>query len=203
LINAAALTDVFLGQSVVFQFDEPFEPDPCPAIAIDGNRVTLTGGCTTQTTDPIQVEGTATVTNPMAWGDIIYDFSEDSTYEYAGFAITESGFRTSYDGRFTIASNYESIDADLTVDSFGVVIRSDVYAECSRSQTVTCDIDNSGLELVGVGGALVSGNIAAGGTSASSSFTLRGADTLRVEQSGGCVEWWVEGTDRMSPTMCP
>jgi hypothetical protein len=192
---------MFQAQSSVHQFDDPFEPDPaCPTIAIDGNRVTITGGCTTATPDMIEIQGSAVITNPLGWGDLEYEFNSDSHYELVGFTVIQSGFRTSFDGHFTLEPGYETIDADLTADMFQLVVRSDIYAECSRS--AECDIGNSGLELVGVGGALVSGSIAAQGGGASANFTLRGVDTLRVAISDGCLSWQIEGTDRMSPP-CP
>jgi len=43
---------------------------------------------------------------------------------------------------------------DLTVESFGVTVRSDIFMDCDGT---SCSIGTSGLELIDAGGVLVSG----------------------------------------------
>lgn len=191
LVSAASGSEGFQAQSQVSQFDEPFEPDPCPTIDISGNQVTITGGCTTM--DGVAVSGTATISNPLGWGDLEYDFGADSVYEFSGFAIEQSGFRTAFDGVVRQAASFRELDMDLTMDMMGIAVRSDIYMDCDTSG---CDIEGSGVELVGVGGARVSGSVTVSGQSASSRYTLRGQDTVRVVIENNCVSWQLDGTDR-------
>lgn len=194
LVSAASGSEGFQAQGQLGAFEDPIDPDPCPAIAIDGNTVTITGGCTT--IDEVGIEGSAKLTNPTNWGDLEYDFGDDSIYELSQFAYVQQGTRRSYDGVFRIGSGYGELDMDVTVDSFGGVVRSDIYMECGGS---SCTVGNSGVELVGFGGARVSGKIVASNGGASGSYTLDGVDTVKVTITESCVTWKLEGTDRGSP----
>lgn len=198
LVAAASGSEGFQAQGQLGQFDEPFEPDPCPVVVEDVDRVTITGGCTRA--DGMAVEGSATITNPLGWGELDYDFTEDSIYEYAGFALVfEGGTRMGYDGVFRIAPSYDELDMDLVVDSFGATLRSDLFMDCDMSG---CELGESGLELVGVGGVRVSGSIGVGGQQVDGDLTIRGADTsVKVTIANNCVAWRLEGTDRAKT--CP
>ena len=60
-------------------------------------------------------------------------------------------------------------------------------------ENVSCNVSGSGLELVGVGGATLSGHVEQSG----SDFTLEGTDTLTVDiTEQRCVGWAIEGTER-------
>jgi len=191
LISAAGGTDMFQAQSQVDQFGDTFGTvDPCPAIEISGNTATITGGCTTA--DGVEIQGTATVTNPASWDQIEWEFGVDSRYDLEGLAFVQSGFTTSYDGAFTVSNDFRNYDADLVAAQLDLAVRSDLHYRCSTS---SCSLTDTGLELVGVGGAHVSGTVyVTGGGSAS--FTLRGVDTLTASVESGCVAWRIEGTDR-------
>jgi hypothetical protein len=212
LINAASGSEGFQAQATAESYADPSEPgDPCPARSLDGNVGTITGGCTTQ--DGVTLEGSITIKNPLSWC-LAYDesvgwcdtefeasWSEPSVYTFSGFAITQAGFRRSFDGRLTSASVDGYIDMDITSVQLDVAVRSDIYAERDGSREV--DINGSGIELVGVGGARVDGHIGISSTNqTTSSFTLDGADTLEVTMEGGCIRWEIEGTQRMYST-CP
>jgi len=190
LVSAATGADAFQAQGQVLSFDDPFseaETD-CPNVVIDDRTVTLTGGCTM--IDGPVLEGSATLVNPFGW-DIEIDLGDDQFYTFDQFAIVNSGFRTSFDGTLRIAFGYEQLEADLVADMFGMAVRSDLYFECNASG---CDIDGSGVELIGVGGAKVSGQFDT--TDRTGEFTMRGEDTLTVDMTGTCVAWQIEGTDR-------
>ena len=193
LVNAATGSEGFQAQAMVGQFEDPFEPDPCPTTAISGNTITFTGGCTT--TDGTMIEGTARITNPLDVEAIEYDFGDDTIYELDGFGIVyaSSNTRQHYTGTFVISGGYTELDMDITADTFGAVVRSDIYMDCSRSR---CTISGSGVELVGIGGAKVSGTVLVGSQSASASYTLKGEDTVKVTIENNCVSWRLEGTDR-------
>jgi hypothetical protein len=197
LISAAGGTEMFAAESQIDQFssnDQPGFEDPCPALTVAGSTITLTGGCTTK--DMVQVDGTATVTNGAAWDLTTYNFQNDTTYTMQGFTLTQSGFTQSFDGRISLEDSMQTYDADVTVDQLGAAVRTDIYMSCSRDgTTVSCDLEGSGLELVGVGGVTLSGTVAAG-QGASGSFTLHGVDTLTATISSGCVAWQINGTDR-------
>lgn len=187
LISAASGSDMFAAQAQVDSYSDVMEP--CPAVAITGSTVTLTGGCTTL--DGVTLEGTAAVTNPTSWDQIEFVFGEDTVYELTGWTSTQAGFTSSYDGVIRV-SDFQVWDSDVTVTSLGVAVRSDIHYECGSS---ACDLEGSGVELVGVGGALASGSVAI--TSAgNASFTLRGKDRLTATISQGCVAWQIDGTDR-------
>lgn len=190
MISAAGGTDMFQAQSQLDQFGDTFGTvDPCPAIAIDGVTATVTGGCTTA--DGVEIQGSATVTNPASWDQIEWDPGQDTRYDMDALAFVQTGFTLSFDGAFSI-SEFTRWDADLVAAQLDVAVRSDLHIRCSQS---SCSLSDSGLELVGAGGAHVSGTITISGT-ASASFTLRGVDTLVANVESGCVSWSIEGTDR-------
>ena len=192
LVSAASGSEGFQAEASVAGFDNTgATPDPCPAIAISGHTVNITGGCTTK--DNVMIEGTASITNPLGWGDLDYDYGSDTTYEMQGLAFVQQNTRRSFDGFFTISSNFTVQDMDVTADMLGVAVRSDVHLECGRT---SCAISGSGVELVGVGGARVSGTINISGNTATASYTLKGTDTVKVTMTNNCVSWTLEGTDR-------
>jgi hypothetical protein len=197
LVSAATGSEGFQAQATLSSFDNSFdaEPDPCPAISISGKTVTITGGCTTR--DSVTIEGSGAITNPLGWGsgetELEYDYGSDSIYELHGFALVQSGQRRGYDGVFVIEGGYTTMDMNLTTDQLGTLVRSDIYMDCNRSG---CSVSGSGVELVGVGGARVSGTVLVAGQDASASFTLKGVDTVKVTMANNCVSWKLEGTDR-------
>ncbi|HEU0033809.1 MAG TPA: hypothetical protein VFQ53_24445 [Kofleriaceae bacterium] len=191
LVNAASGSEGFQAQAQVHQFDDPFEPEACPNLVEDVTRVTITGGCTR--VDGTQIEGAATINNPVGWGELDYDYGSDSVYTFEQLAFVRTGGDQVYDGTFRIGPSYQLLDMDLTTESFGVIVRSDIHMECDGT---TCEIGNSGIELVDAGGALVSGSIAVSGSTATGHITMRGADTVTVTIAQGCVAWRLEGTDR-------
>jgi hypothetical protein len=194
LVSAATGSDGFGAMAQVGQFDDPFEPDPCPVVVEDAaaNRVTITGGCTTA--DGTTIEGMAEIDNPLGWGELDYDFGRPSLYTFWGFALVFGpGTRMAYDGTMHVTPGYRPLEIDLEVDSFGLAVRSDLFIRCDAT---TCNITNSGLELVGAGGALVSGRIVVSGQSAGGNLTLRGLDTVEVTIANNCTSWRIAGTDR-------
>ncbi len=191
LINAAGGTAMFSAEAQLDQFAGT--TDPCPAIAVAGSTVTLTGGCTTA--DGVMFGGSARVTNSPSWDQITYDPGSDTEYELDAVSFTQNGLATSYDGRVTISGNFTTYDADVTSNLLGIDTRSDLHYECDRSSQ-SCDLSGSGIELIGVGGALVGGSVTIAGGATSSSFTLRGADTLSAHITQGCVAWSISGTQR-------
>lgn len=190
LINAAGGAQMFSAQAQVDQFAG--STDPCPAVSVAGNTVTLTGGCTTQ--DGVMIAGTATVTNSPSWDQITYNYAAATRYELAGLTVTQSGFTQSYDGRIDISGSFTVYDADVTSTMLGVSIRSDIHYECDAGDK-TCDLSGSGIELVGTGGALVSGGVDLDANA--QHYTLRGADTLTATVSQGCVAYQITGSDRV------
>lgn len=193
LVAAASGTEGFQAQAVVQQFDDPFEPSPaCPNIVLSGNKVTITGGCTTA--DGMAIEGTASITNPLDWGDEYeHDFGDDTVYELDNFTLSEQSFRQSFTGVFVLSGGFTERDMDITAELFGVAVRSDIFIECGRT---SCSVSGSGVELVGAGGARVSGSIRLDGQTVTGSFTLKGADTVKVTMQNNCVSWKLEGSDR-------
>jgi hypothetical protein len=200
LMNAAAGTEMFQTEAQIGQFGDASEPDPCPAITVEGNVATVTGGCTRA--DGLRIEGSAIVTNPFGWEqlDDAYVLGQPTRYELDEFALIYSvgGNEISFDGYVERSDSFQVAEADITVTQFGVAVRSDLYYRCSNPSNPECTVEGSGIELVGVGGALVSGRLTqdrAAGTQ-SSDYTLRGADTLTIHSDGRCVAWSIEGTDR-------
>lgn len=211
LVNAATGSEGFQAQAVAEGYADPFEPDePCPARAFSGDTGTITGGCTTL--DGAELEGAITIENPLGWC-LVFDaeagwcemeyegsFTAPTRYTFDGFAITQSGFRRSFDGVVTSATFDGYIDMDVTSEQLDLAVRSDIYLE-RDGRTVT--VSGSGVELIGVGGARVDGEISVSSTNETTgSFTLEGVDTLNVELAGSCVTWQIAGTQRMFST-CP
>lgn len=193
LVSAASGSEGFEAQYTLSSFDPSGEtnPDPCPAISVNGKTVTITGGCTTR--DKARIEGSGSITNALGWGDgeIEIDEGEDSAYDMTGFAIVQAGQRRGYDGSFIIGGGRN--DMNLTTDVLGVQVRSDVFMDCSGAG---CSLGGSGVELVGVGGAKVSGTALIAGQTATTTYTLEGVDTVTVTMKNTCVSWVLEGTDR-------
>ncbi len=187
LIAASGGADMFGAQARIDELSFG-TTDPCPAIAIARNQVTVTGGCTTA--DGVAIAGSATVTNPAGWDAVTYDYNSDSVYQFDQLAF---GTMT-YDGVVRISDGSTTYDADITVDDGTTALRSDLYYSCDRG-SLTCSLDGSGLELVGAGGVHVSGSVVVGGTP-HSSFTLQGVDRMTVSITQGCVAWQISGSDR-------
>jgi hypothetical protein len=187
LISAAGGSDMFGAQSQVSQFAN--EDDPCPAQSFADAQVTLTGGCTTL--DGMQVDGVATVTNPIEFDQVAFKFGAETIYDFDQFTVTDLGYTLTYTGRVRI-EDFSVWEADITSNLLGIEVRSDLYYDCDTS---SCDLRGSGVELIGVGGAQVSGTVRVG-RDASSDYTLRGKDTLSVVIDVGCVSWTISGSDR-------
>jgi hypothetical protein len=198
LIAAAGGTDMFSAEAQVDRFSSfgGSATDPCPALAVAGNTVTLTGGCTTQ--DGVTIDGTAAVTNPTTFDQVQYNYQADTSYELDHFTLTQQGYVQSFDGSVRISGSFTIEEADITVGQLGVDLRSDIYLKCERTgqTSVSCEHVGSGLELVGIGGVTVGGSVTSTTTGATSSFTLHGADTLTATITTGCVAWQINGTDR-------
>lgn len=190
LIAAAHGGDVFAAQAQLDALSG--STDPCPAIAIAGGRIEITGGCTTRGGDAIA--GSATVMNPQIWDAVAYDFESDTVYRFDRLALGQ----VTYDGYVRISDGATTYDADLTVGQYGVAVRSDLFYACDHTSP-TCSLDGSGLELVGAGGVHVSGSITA--RRGQASFTLRGLDTLTATLTGDCTAWQISGSDRQQA--CP
>jgi len=194
LISAAGGTAMFSAQAQVDQFAG--STDPCPAATVDKQTVTLTGGCST--TDGVMVGGTATATNSPSWDQITYDYGNGTSYTLTGLTLTQSGFAQSYDGRIDISGSFTVYDADITSTMLDVSIRSDIHYECDAGDK-TCDLSGSGIELIGVGGALVSGGVDL--NTNTQHYTLHGVDTLTADITQGCVAYQISGSDRVK--VCP
>ncbi|MBK9036836.1 MAG: hypothetical protein IPL61_37235 [Myxococcales bacterium] len=201
LINAAGGVDMFSAESVIGQFGDTFDPDPCPAITVAGTVATITGGCTRA--DGVRVEGTATAENPLGWDQLDYRYSDDTLYTFQQLSFGDAQATQIFDGSLRRADGLTTWDADLTVTSFGLTIRSDLYYHCTDPNNPRCALTNSGLELTGAGGALASGRVSIDRTTnrQTMDFTLKGRDTLTMHSNGTCVGWQIEGTDRGMP--CP
>lgn len=192
LVSASGGADMFGAQAQVDSLSFA-NGDPCPVVAVAGNTVNLTGGCTTR--DGIAIDGAASITNPFAWDQVLYNYQADTTYHFTQLSFTQQGFTTTYDGFVRVSDSSTVYDADITTDQQGIAVRSDVYYECDRG-SLTCTLDGSGLELVGAGGVHLSGSVAVGGTP-HASYTLQGLDKMTVSVTQGCVAWQITGSDRV------
>jgi hypothetical protein len=193
---------MFTAQAQIDQFGDTFEADPCPAVTVAGDAVTVTGGCTNR--DGVMIVGSAVVTNPLGWDQLEeYDYGSDTVYEARGLAFVSPSFTQTFDGIIRRGDSYTTWDADLTVASFDLEVRSDLYYHCTDPDNPSCTLSGSGLELIGAGGARVSGevNIDRSTNRQTSDFTLQGVDRLTVHAEGTCVAWSIEGTDR--GMVCP
>jgi hypothetical protein len=193
LVAASSARDGYRAQGVIHALDRA-DRDPCPAVVAEpaSNTVSITGGCTAA--DGTAIDGSALITNPLGWTGLAYE-NRDSIYELTDLTYTQSGIRTSYDGSLRFGANGDRLAIDLIVDSAGMAVRSNIFMACGTS---SCEIRNSGLELVNAGGALESGTLNANGA-AEYRVTLRGLDTLQVDIEGDCMAWQLDGSDRVSP----
>lgn len=194
LINAAGGTDIFMAEVQLTRLGQA--ADPCPSVSVEGNVASITGGCAT--TDGVTIDGSAVVTNPFGWDAIAYDAASPTLYEADGLTYTFSGGATQrYDGVIRRTDSLSSWDADITVAQLGATVRSDLLYQCANPASPSCSI-RGGLELVGTGGALVSGSVSVDPSSRRQTLdlTLQGADRLTVHGDGTCIGWSIEGTDR-------
>ena len=195
LLSAAGGTDMFSAQAQVESFSPP-RTDPCPAVAIAGTTVTITGGCTTQ--DGVTIAGSATIDNPTTWDAIQYNYSKPTVYTFDQLSLTQSGFAQTYAGVTNIEGSFTTYDSDVTTTSMNQVVRADLYYHCSS--TMSCSLSGSGIELGGEG-VLASGSLSLQGQTTVAKYTLQGVDKLTATITNGCVAWKIEGTDRQ--TTCP
>ena len=196
LIDAAGGTDLFRATGMIDQFGDTFEVEPCPTITIAGSVATVTGGCARA--DGTRLEGSGAVDNPIGWDQLDYRFQDDTLYTFTQFGLGDGQATQTFDGWLRRTDGLATWDADLTASRLGVTVRSDLYIHCTDPQHPSCAFTNSGLELVGVGGARVSGTVTASTTGGGQriDLTLQGADRLTVHSTGTCVGWQIEGTTR-------
>ncbi|HTR54803.1 MAG TPA: hypothetical protein VMJ10_29140 [Kofleriaceae bacterium] len=182
LVNAAGGTDMFDAETQVMDQQDT----TCPSVATSGDVVTITGGCTTAA--GMMVSGSAVLTNTGAF-ETTSNPANDQVFEFDQLAFTAgSTTSASYDGEFHVNLEAATYSADLTVDSFGVTVRSLLSIHCNLSSK-SCDLGGSGLELIDPmvgGGAQVSGSLA-DTSPATGSIDLVGADQLAVTYAQGCV----------------
>ena len=196
LIDAAGGTDLFRATGMIDQFGDTFEVEPCPTITIAGSVATVTGGCARA--DGTRLEGSGAVDNPIGWDQLDYRFQDDTLYTFTQFGLGDGQATQTFDGWLRRTDGLATWDADLTASLLGVTVRSDLYIHCTDPQRPSCAFTNIGLELVGVGGARVSGTVTASTTGGGQQIdlTLQGADRLTVRSTGTCLGWQIEGTTR-------
>ena len=196
LIDAAGGTDLFRATGVIDQFGDTFEVEPCPTITIAGSVATVTGGCARN--DGTRIEGSGAVDNPIGWDQLDYRFQDDTLYTFTQFGLGDGQTTQTFDGWLRRTDGLATWDADLTASLLGVTVRSDLYIHCTDPQHPSCAFTNSGIELVGVGGARVSGTVTASTTGGGQriDLTLQGADRLTIHSTGTCLGWQIEGTTR-------
>lgn len=196
LIDAAGGTDLFRATGMLDQFGDTFEVEPCPTITIAGSVATVTGGCARN--DGTRLEGSGAVDNPIGWDQLDYQFQDDTLYTFTGFGLVDGQTTQSFDGWLRRTDGLATWDADLTASLLGVTVRSDLYIHCTNPQQPSCAFTNSGIELVGGGGARVSGTVTASTTGGGQriDLTLQGADRLTIHSTGTCLGWQIEGTTR-------
>lgn len=196
LIDAAGGTDLFRATGMIDQFGDTFEVEPCPTITIAGSVATVTGGCARN--DGTRLEGSGAVDNPIGWDQLDYRFQDDTLYTFTQFGLGDGQTTQTFDGWLRRTDGLATWDADLTASLLGVTVRSDLYIHCTNPQQPSCAFTNSGIELVGVGGARVSGTVATSTTGGGQriDLTLQGADRLTIHSTGTCLGWQIEGTTR-------
>jgi hypothetical protein len=184
LINAAGGGEMFAGMNVVGGFVYGSVDSACPTVVREAYDATITGGCT-------QVNGT------VIQGSATLHDTQRAHYDMQALAITQGGATVIYHGvadrigRDTETSSDETYDGDVTVDAMGAQLRSDIYYRTEWNETAA-DITDSGIELIGVGGATVSGHIERG----TEDYTLTGVDTVTAHIEDDCVAWSIAGTGR-------
>ncbi len=196
LIDVAGGGDLFRATGALDQFGDTFEAEACPTITIAGAVATVTGGCTRA--DGTQLGGSGAVDNPIGWDQLDYRFQDDTLYTFTQFTLGDAQVTQAFDGWVRRTDGLATWDADLTASLFGVGVRSDLYIHCTDPQRPSCAFTNSGVELVGVGGARVSGTVAAStsGGGQRIDLTLQGVDRLTSHSTGTCLGWQIEGTTR-------
>jgi hypothetical protein len=199
LISAAGGSQMFSAQAQVLNLSPP-RTDPCPVVAITGDTVMITGGCTTL--DSVMITGSATIQNPEAWDPVQYNYQQPTIYEYAQLTFVQAGYTATYDGYMKLENNFTTYDADITATEAGQTVREDIYIHCNMSSSSqgSCALSGSGLEFAGEG-VLASGGQALSAGMLTSHYTLKGLDTLTATIANGCTAWMIEGTTRQ--TTCP
>lgn len=157
--------------------------DPCPMTTMTGHATIFQGGCTTA--GGTSYDGTATLQSDSA-----------QHLELDAWTVTHDGHTSRFSGTADAPDTTAMLGttANLTVDVDGVAVRSDLAYSChalpgcDNECILQCTPEGSGVELVGDGGALVSGSwqyfAMASVHLDSEMITLRGADTLTATTDG-------------------
>jgi hypothetical protein len=186
LICSAASNDVLEASAMVAAFE--MHGATCPGV-----EGTPGGGCTTASGTTI----TGSVTN------------HSPGIRFDALTLTNPTFVETWNGSVDFG-NELSAASDLTVGRAGISVRADLGYTCVRLETDdgcnvchdTCTPEGSGVELVGAGGALVSGTWGYVARSsphlAGPNIELVGEDTLTVEATGA----WHAGS-RSGSYSCP
>jgi hypothetical protein len=173
LVCGAATNDLLVAYVMLHQFET--SDDPCPGV--QGN--TPTGGCTTA--NGTAITGSVTV-------------SHDGT-RFDALTLTNSFVAETWNGSFG--------GHDLTVERAGISVREDLnytcvdLVDCEEANVChsMCTAESSGVELVGVGGALVTGTWYYEARSeahlVAPTLELVGEDTLTVDGPGAMGMWKV------------
>jgi len=198
LINAAAGTDLFATEGQVNQFGNASATETCPAVAVEGNVATVTGGCTTA--DGMTIDGSVIVTNPFGWDQIeSFEFGSPTIYEADELTLTFGAQPPQiFDGIIRRTDSLTNMDGDITVTQLEIAVRSDLSMRCTADPSRPSCTFSGGIELIGAGGAHVTGSTTVDRATGAQTLelTLQGEDRLIVERVGTCLGWSIEGTDR-------
>ena len=125
-----------------------------------------------------------------------------ATYELENFVLNHPHGRTRYDGIIHVNGDFSfrhdgDVRIDLLVEQDAVTVRAALDLECEAE--LGCELSD-GVELVGVGGAIVFGSIAP--SVSETWFGLRGVERVEVSTDraisvGRCLHWRLAGTDRI------
>jgi hypothetical protein len=164
----------------------------CPASKLVGDLVTIDGGCSTDGGDAIS--GRITIENAFTWPEYRTKPDDDTLFVFHQFAVMGARGHTVVDGWYRQRgwrSSAKIIELDFTND--GETVRTELFID----EDPPLNTIEGGVELVGIGGARVSGTRDATAYEPSR-YTLTGVDTLELTLSvdGKAPVWRIIGTDR-------
>lgn len=159
------------------------EEGGCPNVHIEGDRRTVTGGCTTE--DGEKIEGEMILENvPGLFGG--NDPTRPQLVQANSFVVGESLGRIEIDGTITATST--STEADIRVELLGMTVATSAKFGCVDG---LCTYQGASLDIEGIGDATLEGSFSFQDNTIS--VDLQGRDHLQLRSEGECVAYVAGG----------
>jgi hypothetical protein len=152
----------------------------CPNVHIEGDRRTVTGGCTTG--EGQEVEGSMTLENvPSLFGGG-NDPSKPQLMEASDFRLTDENGPLGIDGKISATASTSNID--IHVDVLDIDVGTVAKYSCVEG---VCTYEAATLDIEGIGQATLEGSFSFQNNTIS--LDLEGRDHLQLRSDGECLTY--------------